>query len=332
MIKLSQGSRMLQCVMLLLCFVAVFPLHGHLAWNSQSGWHIEGEDGESSQLPRTRGLILMTMAREAQENGHEGLALRHYRSVQRDAGNTIFAPEAHFQSALIRMDRKQWTKAFENLQAIVDQYPNYPKFREVIRHQFEIANGLQQGNRLRLFWKIPGFKSPERAIDYFKQIVENAPYSEEAPIALLKAARLQSKTPSKLDETIDLYDRFINDYPNHEQVSDAYFGLADAFSTRMQGPAYDQGANREAISYFEDFIILYPENPRAGQAEERVLEMSQVLAENRILLGDFYSRYRKNYKAARIFYNEAITIAPLSEAAEKAREKLVQIDQFDVQK
>ncbi|HLS27648.1 MAG TPA: outer membrane protein assembly factor BamD [Opitutales bacterium] len=330
MINLSLQSRLLQSALLLLFFAGAFTLHGQLAWDPEIGWHIE--DQPDSQLPRTRGLILMTMAREAQDEGHQGLALRLYRSVQREAGNSIFAPEAHFQSSTIRMERKQWTKAFDNLQAIVDQYPNYPKFRKVIRRQFEIADGLRQGKRLRLFWKIPGFKSPERAIDYFKQIVENAPYSEEAPIALLKAAQLQSGTPTKLDETIDLYDRFINDYPDHERVSDAYFGLADAFSTQMQGPAYDQGANREAISYFEDFIILYPDHPRAGQAEERVLEMSQVLAENRILLGDFYSRYRKNYTAARIFYNEAITIAPLAETAEKAREKLARIDQIDARK
>ena len=43
-------------------------------------------------------------------------------------------------------------------------------------------------------------------------------------------------------------------------------------------------------------------------------------------MGDFYYYYRNNFVAASIFYNETITIAPTSAAAEEARAQLKKID------
>lgn len=273
----------------------------------------------------TSASVLMDMARESYAEGHPGTALRHYKTVIRRHSTSRHAPEAHFESALIRMERKQWSKAFDHFQEIIDHHPDYPEFNEVIRKQYSIADALRDGARLRLFWRVPGFRSPERAVEYFETIVENAPYSDVAPSALLKAADLQADR-KRLDEAIDLYDRFISDYPQSEKAADAYFGLAEAFSTRVRGPAYDQGANREAISYYEDFILLHPRHPRAPEAEERIQDMRDILAQSRVVLGDFYFLRRSNYTAARVFYNEAISISPVSPSADEAREKLRQVD------
>lgn len=307
-----------------LLFSAAGLLRAELVWTPGVGWEVEEDDLSGVPYGYT-GLMMMTMAREAHEIRDHATAISLYRRVIRDFRTSILAPEAHFQSALIRLERKQWADAFEHYQAIVDDHPDYPGFGEVIRRQYEIAEALRTGARLRLFWRIPGFRSPERAVQYFEQVVENAPFSEFAPEAMLKAARLQSGR-RQLDEAIDLYDRFISDYPNHEKASEAYFGLAAAFSSRMRGPAYDQGANREAISYYEDFVLLYPDHPRAGEAELEIEEMREVLAQSRIVLGDFYFLRRGNFPAARVFYNEAISISPVSPTAEEARRKLVQVE------
>lgn len=317
-------QRVLACgAVLLLLAPGALPVNARLIWDGDR-WLLEGETERSAE-ELTAGLERMTSARKAHEAGELGRALADYKEVIEEYEGTILAPEALWQTALIRVERLQWTRGFGALQRIVDEYPDYPGFQDVISEQFAIADALRQGARLRLFWIIPGFRSPERAVEYFEQIVTNAPFSEYAPKALLHAANLQGDL-NNLDEAIDLYDRFISDYPNHEDVADAYFGLAEAFSSRMRGPAYDQGANREAIGYYEDFVLLYPDHPRAAEAEEQILEMSEVLAQSRIILGDFYFNHRDNFHAARVFYNEAITIAPQSETAADARDKLAQVE------
>ena len=54
--------------------------------------------------------------------------------------------------------------------------------------------------------------------------------------------------------------------------------------------------------------------------------MKQVLAESKIKIGDFYFKYRNNYTAARVFYNEAITSYPDSPIAAVAKKKLADVE------
>ena len=311
--------------------LAIFATHfaaADLVWTPHSGWHIEGglltALTENPAEARTA-VKLMNRARAEQEIDNFRPALGLYDDVIDDYPTSILAPEAHFQSALIRIERKQWTKAFDHLQKIVDQYPGYSGFGEVIRQQYQIAEKLRHGARLRLFGILPGFRSPERAVEYYEQIVENAPYSEVAPLALLHAAEIQVKR-NQLDEAIDLFDRMISEYPRHERIPEAYFGLAQTFSSRVNGPEYDQGATREAMTYYEDFAILHSQHPRAAEAEKGAAEMRDLLAQSRIVIGDFYFKYRNNFHAARVFYNEAITLSPQSPSAEEARQKLARVE------
>jgi outer membrane protein assembly factor BamD len=54
--------------------------------------------------------------------------------------------------------------------------------------------------------------------------------------------------------------------------------------------------------------------------------MKQVLAQSKINIADYYLKYRRNYKAARVFYNEAITDYPDSPTAAQARARLTKVD------
>lgn len=325
----SQFWRSLVRLMVAWCALAgASVVLADMTWTPESGWRVEGglqAIGIGNPEEASTALNLMHRARREQEVDNNGQALRLYRRVIRRYGTSLLAPEAHFQSGRIRIERRQWTHAFNHFQTIVDNHPDYARFGEVILHQYEIADALRRGARLRLFGVVPGFRSQERAVEYFEQVVENAPYSEVAPEALFRAARLQVRR-GDLDEGIQLYDRLINEYPRHERTPDGYFGLAEAFSSRVRGPEYDQGATREAMSYYEDFAILHPQHPRAPEAEEGIQEMRDLLARSRVVIGDFYFFRRNNFHAARVFYNEAITISPTSPSAEEARQKLVRVE------
>jgi hypothetical protein len=54
--------------------------------------------------------------------------------------------------------------------------------------------------------------------------------------------------------------------------------------------------------------------------------MKEMLAQSRIKIADFYYYKRARYQAARVFYNEAITAAPTSQAAQTARERLAKLE------
>ena len=53
--------------------------------------------------------------------------------------------------------------------------------------------------------------------------------------------------------------------------------------------------------------------------------MKTVLAQSKMILADYNLKYRKNYQAAKVFYNEAITTYPDSAVATTARAKLAKV-------
>ena len=298
-----------------------------LVWSADGGWRIEG--GALSGLVGEEGrraIDLMNKARTAEEREDFGSAAKSYERVGKRFGNSVFAPEAFYRGARVRLQRKQYFKAYENFQQVVGRYPSYPRFNEIIGEQYRIASALLDGARNRIWGKIPGFTNREKAIEYFEILLATAPYSDYAPLSLMNIARAHQKLGND-PEAIDALDRMINIYPQSLLAPDAYLKLAQTHASLVEGAYYDQGSTREAITYFEDFMILFPSDGSVGAAEKGLGDMKRVLAESKMKIADFYFYKRNNYMGARVFYNEAITVFPDSVVAAKAREQLVKVEE-----
>ena len=319
-----------------LSFVAIFvvalamgsgtALKAELVWTPATGWKVEG--GVLSGLVEEEGrnaLESMNKARAEEETGDRSSAMSRYESVAKKYPNSIYAPEALYRAARIRMERRQYFKAFDAFQNVVSRYPNSPHFNEVIGEQYRIANALVGGARVRYFGLIPGFKNRGKGITYFEKIVETAPYSDYAPLALMNLAKAHQKLDQH-DEAIDALDRMINNYPQSLLAPDAYYKLANTHAELVQGPYYDQASTRQAITYFEDFLILFPTDSHVPAVDKELVDARNTFAQSKIKIGDFYFYKRDNYKAARVFYNEAITSYPESATAAEARERLTEVE------
>ena len=301
-------------------------LAADLVWTPGSGWRVEG--GALSGLAGVEGrnaLELMNKAREAEERKGVGSALSAYDKVAKKYPNSIYAPEALYRSAKLRLGRHEYFKAFEAYQGVVGRYPNSKRFSEIIGEQYRIASALLDGARNRTWGWLPGFRNREKGIEYFEFILQNAPYSDYAPLALMNIARGHQKLREP-EEAIDALDRMINTYPQSLLAPDAYLKLAQAHASLVEGPYYDQASTKEAVTYFEDFMILFPSDPNIASAAKGLDSMKVMLAESKMKIGDFYLYKRANFKAAKVFYNEAITAYPDSEVAKRAKLRLVDVE------
>lgn len=304
-------------------------LKAELVWNPTTGWELVGDRsrafiGDPEEFEDIRKL--MNVAREAHERGKHKKAIKMYRRVWDRYPGSIFAPESLYQTALVEHDRNSFRRGFNALTTIILGYPDYEKYTTVVRLQFSIATDLYDGKRAKYFWGLlPGFKGYDRAIVMYETMVSNAPFSEYAPMALMKAAELHIALKNDI-YALDSLDRLINNYPDSMLAGDAYLMLASAFSRLVDGPEYDQGATREAINYFEDFLILFPDHPKVKEGEDGLARMLGIEAQSQLIKGDFYWKKRKDPVASKVFYNEAITTAPNSPEAERAKKLIAQID------
>jgi outer membrane protein assembly factor BamD len=311
---------------LLVVLLAPARVAAELVWTPGQGWRVQG--GVLAGLTGEEGrnaLDLMNAARIAEEAGEVSKAIKTYERVSKRYPNSVFAAEALYRTGILREKRREYYKAFDSLQEMLQKYPSSERFNQVIGDQYRIAQNLADGRRAYIWGVIPGFRNRERAIEYFERIVANAPFSDYAPLSLMNVARGHQRM-SATEEAIDALDRMINSYPGNVLTPDAYLKLAQTHSSLVDGAYYDQASTKSAITYYEDFLIQFPGDAGAAAAEKGLADMKTMLAESKMLLADYYYKYRRNYKAAKVFYNEAITTFPDSPVAARARTMLADVD------
>lgn len=305
-----------------------------LVWTPDGGWKIEGGVlgplfGDMSASRSA--LEAMNKAKAAQQAGQYWSALSQYNQVISDFPGSVFAPEALFQEGLIYIQRHQFETAFATFDRIVSHYPDYPSFNSVIHQQFNIAD-LMTSERPYLGGWMPWFKNPMKANDFYESISQSAPATQYAPMSLMKIALVSIKHASILDAgdsaavAIDALKRLVNEHPESMLASDAYLLLADVYSSLVVGPPYDQGSTRQAIHYLDDYLFFYQDSANAAAAEKKRNDLLDVYSRSQLVLGDFFYYYRNSNRAALIFYNQAITLAPNSPAANEARAQIDKIN------
>ncbi len=322
--------RVLFAALVAVCACAV--ARADLVWSADKGWEIKGGVlaqviGETSTV--SNALEAMNKAREAQENGSNAAALSYYKTVVADYPESIFAPEALYQMGVVYLKRGQFPSAYECAQEIVKNYPDYQNFKRVIELEFNIASQMQDGKTYYVWGWFPWFTSYKDIIKYYESVVKNAPYGDFAPIALMNISTVAERE-KEYDSAFDALERVINGYPDCIFTSDAYMQMAKLYRKMVEGPEYDQNPTKNAISFYQDYITLFPKESEIVSAEEGLEKMQDILARSRLVIGDFFYYYRNNNPAAAIFYNETITVAPRSPAADEARRQLAKIDRGEL--
>lgn len=291
-----------------------------LVWTQESGWHFEGGVlggvlGESASAKSA--LEAMNNAKQAQLDEELGTALKYYKLVVDEYPNSIFAPEAYFQMGELYLEMNMFSDAYKCCETILKNYSDYPKFNLVIGLEYKVAQKIQSGATPYLWGWLPWFSDYNEAIKIYESVVSNAPFSDYAPMALMNISIIAQEL-DRPELSIDALDRLINTYPQSMFTPDAYLQMAKTYRDMSAGADYDQASVVKAKDFYQDFMILFPDNPEVSTAEAGYEVMLDTHARSRLNMGDFYYYYRDNFKAASIFYNETITIAPKSLAAEEA--------------
>ncbi|HEX3729274.1 MAG TPA: outer membrane protein assembly factor BamD, partial [Opitutaceae bacterium] len=100
-------------LILVLSALAAVGARADLVWNPGTGWRIEG--GALAGLTGEQGpqaLAMMNRARDDEEKGRTHGAISLYEKVGKKFSTSIYAPEAYYRVAQLRLARKQYYKAF----------------------------------------------------------------------------------------------------------------------------------------------------------------------------------------------------------------------------
>jgi outer membrane protein assembly factor BamD len=314
-------NRRLLCPILVALFVVLLPFRSPapLIYTPGEGWSYEAV-GSEGKWRRTRAKDQLEVAQEAFDAKDYGLALKASRRTVKEWTLSDYAPQAQYLVGRCYEARKMDEKAFKEYQKVIEKHPRSEKLPDVLNRQYEIANRFLDGQWYKL-WNIPLYPSMERTAGLFQKIVTNAPFSEIAPDAQLKAGAAREKQ-KKYPEAVDAYERAADRYHDREQIaSEALFRAGNAWNKQAKTSEYDQGAAGHAISTYTDFMTLYPDDKRVNEAANAISSLRTEQARGNFEIAKFYEKHNK-WNGALIYYNEVLVRDPNSPYAPKARERI----------
>ena len=304
------------------CLIAIpFSSPAPLIYRPGEGWTYESPGSSGGKWTRTRAKEQLDVAQAAFDKKDYSLALKAARRVVRVWPLSDYAPQGQYLVGRCYEAMGKDEKAFQEYQKVVEKQPKMANYQEIVDRQFAIANKFLAGKWFKLWGYVPIFSSMDKTSDMYEKIVKNGPYSEVAPKAQMNIGAAREKQ-SNFALAAKAYETAADRYHDRPQVAaDALYKQAMAYNKQAQTAEYDQNTAGQAISTFTDFMTLYPNDPRVGQAQKNIASLKTEQARGSFQIAKFYERY-KRWNGALVYYNEVVFIDPSSPYAAPARQRI----------
>ncbi|MFZ9594987.1 MAG: outer membrane protein assembly factor BamD [Bdellovibrionia bacterium] len=168
------------------------------------------------------------------------------------------------------------------------------------------------------------------AVDKLRMIKNKFPYSSIATDAQLRIADVYFLQESYIEAAAS-YEAFKDLHPKHPKAEYALFQMGRSYFKDIPSvTARDLASAHHALEGYLHYLSLYPHGEYTPQAQQDVAEIHQLLADKELLIGDFYFK-RKLYEAARPRYEQVLKTYPGTQAAQRAQQKVDQIEKLSSQ-
>lgn len=290
-----------------------------IVYRPGEGWSYEPVGG--NKWERSRAKDQMEVAEKAFAEKDYFVAQKAARRVVRNWPYSDYAPHAQYLMARCLEERKMDERAFTQYQKLLEKYPKYENYNEVIDRQMMIANRFLAGQGFKLWGYIPLPPSMDRTAKLYGEIIKRAPYHSQGPHAQMNIGTAREKQRSYL-KAAKAYEKAADRYSDRPRVaSEALWKAGEAGRKQSSAAEYDQGAAVRAIDTYNDFMTLYPEDSRVPQARVNIIALRTEQARGSFLIAKFYEKYHKRQSAI-IYYNEVLVKDPDSPYAPVARERM----------
>jgi outer membrane protein assembly factor BamD len=243
-------------------------------------------------------------------------AMREFNKLINKFPKSFEASEAQFFIGRCWEKQGKLYEAFLAYQTVIDKYPFSERTVQILERQYQI--GERYLEKSFGFWQ--SFSGQEHpAIEIFRTVVNNAPYSEYADKAQYKVG-LVLKGLGRIDEAKEEFAKLIDEYPQSEWVKAAKYQIALIDAEIAPDPEYSQESAGDAVKGFEEFVKQYPDAQLSQQAKEHIRQLKEKEAKKNFDIAKFYEK-QKSFDSAKIYYRYVFENYPESSLAAQALER-----------
>ncbi|HEX3799762.1 MAG TPA: outer membrane protein assembly factor BamD [Verrucomicrobiae bacterium] len=298
-----------------------------LTYTPGEGWVYEAAGGEGAWR-KLRAKDQLDVAQTAFDKKDIRLAKKAAQRVVKTWPLSDYAPRGAYLLARCYEASHQDELAFKEYQRLLEKYPKAANYEEILHRQFAICNRFLGGERFKLWGYIPTLPSMDKTVDMYDKLVKNGPYSDVAAQAQMNIGAAREKQTRFLNDkepfilAAKAYEQAADRYHDRPKIaSDALFKAGLAYQKQAETAEYDQSTAGQAIATFEQFMTLYPDDPRVNKGEQIIGSLKTEQARGNFETAKFYE-HKHQYKGALIYYNEVLIQDPKSTYAQTALQRI----------
>jgi outer membrane protein assembly factor BamD len=140
------------------------------------------------------------------------------------------------------------------------------------------------------------YQEARRLFSFVYDSFPNDPMGHKAALRVADTYSVKRDVTS-LTEARLRYRDFANRYPNDPDRDYALLMVGQTYSARKLRPDRDLSDIGEALSAYQQLVNLYPNSRYVSEAQTRMEDLRELLAEHEWLVGEFYLR-NKRYQGA----------------------------------
>jgi len=162
----------------------------------------------------------------------------------------------------------------------------------------ELLTELTDMNKTEIFEKAETLYAAgkiEDARDYFSFVYDtfpNDPMGHKAALRVADTFAVKKDTASLTEARLRFRD-FANRYPNDPDRDYALLMVGQTYSARQMKPDRDLSTVEEALNAYRQLLTLYPDSDYYEEAESRIGQLLDVLAEHELITAGFYARNKR---------------------------------------
>ncbi|MGD0412322.1 MAG: outer membrane protein assembly factor BamD [Verrucomicrobiota bacterium] len=310
-------------VFLVCLAVLLFPFRSPapLVYRPGEGWSYESPSGKAADWRKLTAKDQLAVAQTAFDKKDYKLAMKAALRVVASWPLSDYAPQAQYLAGRCYEQRRKDEKAFKTYDQLLAKYPKMPNAAEIQARQMAIADRFLAGEWIKVLGYIPFFPSMDKAAEMYGDIVRFGPYGPYGPAAQMSLGAAREKQKD-YPLAVQAYETAADRYSVQTEVAaNARYKVALAWNKQARKADYDQSAAGQAISAFNDFMALYPDDPRVPEAQKIIALLKMEQARGNFSIAQYYEK-SKHWAAAQIYYNQVRLNAADTPLADQARQRI----------
>jgi len=136
------------------------------------------------------------------------------------------------------------------------------------------------------------YEDARRLFSFVYDTFPNDPLGHKAALRVADTYSVKGDSVSRTEARLRYRD-FASRYPNDPDRDYALLMVGNTYTSKKLKPDRDLSSLQEAVNAYRQLATLYPNSPYATEAESRMADLREVLAEHEWMVASFYVRNKR---------------------------------------